>query len=271
MNTIVHWVGGKNKIIPQLLPLIPKTFNTYYEPFLGGASMLLALTPEKAVVNDINANLINCYKQLASNTEDFIKGLTELREVYKNKPDTFYYDIRNKFNDKIRNKEYDLEQAIYFLFLNKTCYNGLYRENSKGEFNSPCNGRRVSIFELDNIVDVANYFRKVEFLSTDFSIACENAKCGDFVFVDSPYDEAYTSYSKDSFNLEDHKRLADFLSTLNDKGVKFMLTNNDTKLINELYPSEKFYKHKIITPRCVNPKAKLTANEIVITNYKEND
>ena len=271
MKPIIKWVGGKGGNLPYIRERLPENFNTYYEPFLGGAAVLLDLKPGSAVVNDINPELINMYIQVKENVESVISELTDLDQQHesKNEPKEYYYQVRKDFNQNLGSNT--PKQAARLIYLNKHCFNGLYRVNSKGEFNVPFNGKlNGKSFNAEHLREVSSQIKSVDFMSVDFEEAVINASSGDFVFLDSPYipltPTSFIDYTKEGFNYEDHLRLANLFKKLTDKGVYCMLTNHDTDLIRKLY---KDFKIEVVdVRRSINRKGDgRTGKEVIITNY----
>ena len=275
MKPIIKWVGGKGGNLPYIRDRLPKEFNTYYEPFLGGAAVLLDLNPANAVVNDINPELINMYLQIKNNVEEVIDWLDIINECREKADDKkqYYYVERQMFNEHLgeRGGAEVPWQAARFVYLNKHCFNGLYRVNSKGEFNVPFNGKvSGKFFDPDHLRELSSRLQNIRILNTDFEAAVKDASVGDFVFFDSPYAPitatSFTDYTKEGFSYEDHVRLAKVFKELTNRGCYCMLTNHDTPLIRELY---KDYKIEVVdVRRSINRKGDgRTGKEVIITNY----
>lgn len=269
---VLKWAGGKSQLLGQIIKRVPETYNDYYEPFVGGAAVLLYLQPQQAFINDINAQLINLYNQLKVASKLVIDKVKELDSVPCTKER--YYSIREEYNRKISNHILDSECAALMIWINKHCFNGLYRVNQKGLFNVPYNNKvKGNSIDEENINSLASYFSKanIQISCKDFEEACETVKNGDLVYFDSPYipesDTAYfTDYSKGGFQLEDHKRLATLFRKLDNKGAKVMLSNNDVPLVWELYDG--YHIEAIEVKRMINSNAnKRTGKEVLITNY----
>lgn len=271
MKPIIKWVGGKRDSLPKIKELLPKVYNNYYEPFLGGGAVLLDLTPDKAIVGDINPELINMYMEVREHPEEVISYLKDIDcdfNIAAEKKD-YYYLIRMMYNHNMGNEAY--KQAARFIFLNKHCFNGLYRVNRKGEFNVPFNGKvDGKSADPDHIREVSEYLKKVEFRLGDFTKCLETARAGDFIFLDSPYAPltatSFTDYTKEGFEYQDHIRLAEIFKDLTDRGCKCMLTNHDTPLIRELYKDYNFTEvdvRRSINRNGDNRKGK----EVIITNF----
>ena len=267
MKPIIKWVGGKQGNFEAIKEMLPPTYNRYYEPFLGGGAVLLELNPKEAYVNDINSELINMYIQVREDVEGVIKELSKLDYNHSVWPDPkeYYYAVRSIFNR--HRGEKTIEQAAAFIYLNKHCFNGLYRENSKGEFNVPFNGKLTGgSFDAEHLREASKQLKDVVFGNTDFENFVIGAAAESFIFIDSPYDNSFTDYSKESFGYEDHVRLAKTFKELSDKGCYCMLTNHDTPLIRDLY---KDYNIKVIdVRRSINRNGNdRKGKEVIITNY----
>lgn len=274
LNPIVKWAGGKRQILEKIKESMPKEFNTYYEPFVGGGAVLLDLLPATAVINDVNQELISIYKCL-QDKELFSLMVTELKEHEKKHNEAYFYEIRN-LDRELRFELQPLwKRAARTIYLNKSCFNGLYRVNAKGYFNVPsAKKEKIKTFDEKNLNAVHEYFlnQSVTILNGDFVEACRTAKAGDFVYFDPPYDnwedkESFTSYSKFDFNKEDQKRLADCFKDLTKRGVKCLLSNHNTKFIQELY--SEFNIRVIPAKRMINSKAtgRGFVEEVLISNY----
>ena len=276
MKPIIKWVGGKGQLTQKIKDRLPAglyqyTYWTYYEPFLGGAAVLFDLAPADAVVSDINPELINMYCQVRDNVENVINYLRALdtAEDRATTPKEFYYRIRENFN-KDRGKN-DVAQAARFIYLNKHCFNGLYRVNKKGEFNVPFNGK-LSGWSADrsHLLEASTKLWSAEIRCGDYVGAVRDAGKDDFIFLDPPYDvitdTSFTDYTKDGFGSEEQRKVADLFKDLTDRGCKCMLTNHDTPLIRELY---KDFKIEVVdVRRSINRNGSdRTGTEVIITNY----
>lgn len=266
----VKWAGGKRQLLSYIQDLMPKKYNNYYEPFIGGGAVLFHFMPQKAIINDINKALINVYNQIKYHPYELIQYLTKIDNNIPVEHKLYYYKQRKQFNDKIIKEEYDLELAALFIYLNKHCFNGLYRVNSKGLFNVPYNNSNASSFDTENILAVAKYLQKITILEGDFETACAGAVKDDFIFFDSPYaplnDNSFEAYTKEGFDIESHKRLAKLFTKLTKRGCYCMLTNHNTDFIENLYRD---YSQKVIkVRRYINSNANnRKGEEIIITNY----
>lgn len=268
----LKWAGGKRQLLNQIKERMPKEYNDYYEPFIGGGAVLFELQPEKATINDINTSLINVYRQVKDNTEEFIKLVNKLDSEMWEDGKEYYLDIREKYNDKLLKKEYDLELAALFTFMNKHCFNGLYRVNKKGLFNVPYNKSRRTSIEEEAVRETARYLKTVNILEGDFEKACKDAKKGDFIFFDSPYaplnPTSFEAYTKEGFDVESHKRLAKLYDELTERGCYCMLTNHNTEFINELYSNKGYRIDVVSVKRMINSDASnRKGEEVIICNY----
>lgn len=247
--------------------MLPNEYETYYEPFIGGGALFLALNPKKAVINDFNSQLINLYKQCRDNKDELKNQLDKIAQEHLENGDEFYYQVREKYNDCISKDEHSIMSATYFLYLNKGGFNGLYRLNSKGFFNVPSGRKKkVNLYDNDNFEMVSELLKKTTILNGDFEIACKEAKKGDFVFFDSPYYNTFDTYQAGGFSEDDHKRLAKLFKELSGKGVYCMLTNSNEDFIKDLY---KDYKIKeVAVKRMINRNGNdRTGEEVIIINY----
>ena len=273
----VKWAGGKRQIIDKLKRYVPDEFDTYYEPFIGGGALLFELSPRRAVINDSTDELMNVYSVLCDE-EKFKKMCSVLNHYEKEHCEEFYYDIRNKDRNKNAYKRLsDYTRAARTIYLNKACFNGLYRVNSKNEFNVPFGKKeRVNTYDGGNLITVSNYLtmNDVEILSVDFEESVKNAKKGDFIYFDPPYDSetsTFNSYTEDGFGKDEQIRLAKVFKELDSRGCYVMLSNHNTSSINDLYKN--FNIHVIEAKRNINSNGKKRGKvkEVIITNFVNSD
>ena len=274
VKPFVKWAGGKRQLVPTILANhLPKNYNlqTYYEPFIGGGALLFSLQPKKAVINDSNAELINCYKIIKNSLDELIEDLKN----HKNN-EYYYYDIRDWDREKNFKSKTEVQRASRIIFLNKTCYNGLFRVNSQGQFNVP-----FGKYKNPNILDIAvlkavnKYLNEnqVRILNSDFQEAVKDAKGGDFIYLDPPYDPvsetaSFTGYDVNGFNKQEQRRLKEVFDDLNSRGCHILLSNAYTEFIEDLY---KDYLHtKISAIRAINCNGKKRGkvDEILVKNYE---
>lgn len=272
MKPFVKWAGGKGQLLDRLKNRFPDRFNTYYEPFVGGGALLLDVKPSRAVINDINEQLINVYRCLKVEPRDVIKAIKHIEATPCNKE--YYLAMRERYNYKIANNELDAECAGLLIWINKHCFNGLYRVNMKGQFNVPYNQNDMAnAMDEVNLVNIGFYLSEadVDIRCEDFESVVSEAKEGDFVYFDSPYvpvstTASFTDYTKDGFTLDDHKRLADLFRRLDKRGVKVMLSNHNVPLVHELYDG--YYIECVDVRRNINSDSKKrTGKEVIVTNY----
>lgn len=269
---VVKWAGGKRQLLSEIVKHIPDNFSTYYEPFLGGGAVLFHLQPRKAIVNDINEELINMYLVIKDNVEELIESLKK----HKN-DEEYYYKIRDLDRDKERyNQLNNIEKASRIIFLNKTCYNGLFRVNSQGQFNVPFGKyKKPDIVNEITLRAVSNYLNnaQITFKCTDFEEALKGIKKGAFVYFDPPYDPvsytaSFTGYDTNGFDQNEQIRLKELCDKLNRRGVKFLLSNSATDFILDLY---KEYNITIVKARrVINSKGdkRGEVDEVLVKNYE---
>ena len=268
----VKWAGGKRQLLGRISERMPQEFNNYYEPFIGGGAVLFELQPDNAVINDINPSLINAYRIIANYPEEFITNVQKLDSKIGDDGKEYYYSLREHYNDKLMKEEFDIELAALFVFINKHCFNGLYRVNGKGLFNVPYNNSRRESIDIDSIMDDSHYLKNVTVLHGDFEEACQNAGQGDFVFFDSPYaplnPTSFESYTKEGFDVESHERLAALFDELTNRGCYCMLTNHNTDFINHLYGDKGYRMDVVDVKRMINSDAtNRKGQEVIICNY----
>ena len=278
LTPIVKWAGGKRQILHKIMSSMPKTFNTYYEPFVGGGALFLEIEPKKAIINDVNFELMSVYACLKD--EELFRLMLKELEVHENKHSLdYYYEVR----DWDRNPRFELfplwKGASSSLYLNKACFNGLYRVNSKGFFNVPFGKKeKIKLYDQNNVEAIHKYFKNsnITLLTGDFVEACRTAKLGDFVYFDPPYDpweekKSFTAYTKFDFTKEDQIRLANCFKDLTKRGVKCLLSNHNTAFIRGLY--SEFNIEVIPAKRMINSNAYGRGNveEVLISNYSNED
>lgn len=262
---MLRWVGGKTRLLPELVARMPKRYGTYYEPFVGGGALFFRLAPERAVLADANADLILFYETVRADVEALI-GLLEGHRTKHSK--AYYYQIREDYNARTIS---DRESTSRYKYLNATCFNGLWRVNKSGAFNVP-----MGDLKTPNICDVAALraasltLREVELRHEDFLVSTCDAMAGDFVYFDPPYvplnpTSNFTTYTADGFGLEQQRELAATAFDLVERGVQVMLSNSDTPIVRELYRD-----FRIDTVRCgrsinSNGARRGAVNELIIT------
>lgn len=272
VHPFVKWAGGKRQLLGEIQARLPQSYGSYYEPFVGGGAVFFELVPKGATINDINSSLINAYWQIRDNPQDVMSALDELDGGQRASEDAkaYYYDVRERYNVRIESDDYDAVTAALFIYINKHCFNGLYRVNAKGRFNVPYNGSVQASYTRENILGLSEVLSDVTIVNGDFEMACNSAKADDFVFFDSPYAplkaDTFEAYTKEGFSREEHIRLAQLYRRLSDCGCFCMLTNHDTPFIRELYDG--FNIDVVAVRRAINSDAsKRTGTEVIVTNY----
>lgn len=269
---LLKWAGGKRQLLPTLIKRMPERYDTYFEPFLGGGALLFALQPKSAYVNDLNSELINMYLVVKNKPQELF---IELEKHEKNHGHDYFYEIRNLDRTDEFSIKTDVELAARTIYLNHTCFNGLYRVNRKGYFNTPLGRyKKPNILDKENITSVHKYFNgnNVNLYNDDYKKILKKVKQNDFVYLDPPYDpisktESFTGYTSVGFSRDDQIKLKEECDRLNRIGAFFMVSNSNTKFIKELY---KDYKIIVIpAKRCINSKGNKRKNstEVIIINY----
>lgn len=265
---IVKWVGGKRQLMFELLKNMPKNYNRYFEPFIGGGALFFALQPDNAYISDMNEELINLYQVVRDNVDELVADLQK-HDICKE----YFMEIRNIDRMEEYKNWSDVKKASRFIYLNRTCFNGMYRVNSKGEFNVPFGHyKNPRILDENNLINCSNLLQRTEIKHADFSEILKKVKKGDFVYFDPPYvplneTSSFTSYTKDGFDLDMQLGLREVCDELDSMGVKFLLSNSDTQFVNELY--ENYNIKKVFASRQINANAdgrgKIT--EVLVRNY----
>lgn len=272
LQPFTKWTGGKRKLLPELLRLLPKKIENYYEPFIGGGALFFEMMPDKATINDFNEELINCYKQIKSNPQELI----ELLKIHSEKNSKDYYlALRSLDREESFSELSKIERAARIMYMLRVDFNGLYRVNSKNQFNVPYgNYKNPKIVDEELILNINHYLNKseVNITSGDFEETVKTAREGDFVYFDPPYiplsqTSSFTSYTNEGFSLEDQIRLRDTMRELTKRGVNVMLSNSSSELTVELY--KEFNIHYVDVSRTNGAKASSRGKikEIIVTNY----
>jgi DNA adenine methylase len=266
----LRWAGGKSKLIPFLKDFIPPNFsnsNRYYEPFLGAGSMFFYLKPKKATISDNNKELIECYKAVKKRPELIHKYL----KIHLSKTNQeYYYKMRAKYNSSSGS----IAKAALFIYLNKTCFNGIWRVNNKGEFNVPYGFKEPpALPSKDDLFEVSKSLSRIRIHHAPYKTAVNKMDKGDFVYFDPPYPPLngtsyFTHYTKKRFNLIDHAKLATLAVELKEKGCYVLISNADTTYIRKLYKEKGFKINPLKVTRWISANGKrFKANEIAIANY----
>lgn len=269
---VLKWVGGKRQLLPEVRKYIPKKITTYCEPFVGGGAVLFDIQPEKAIINDINSELINLYEVIRDDVDLLIDDLKK----HKNEEEYFYKTREMDRDSDVYNNMTKIERASRIHYLNKTCYNGLFRVNQAGQFNSPFGRyKNPNITNEITLKSVGKYFNdsKIIFKCGDFEEGVKGIRKGSFVYLDPPYDPVsdssnFTGYAKGGFDRNEQKRLKRLCDKLNKRGIKFLLSNSATDFIMDLY---KEYDIEIIkAKRAINSNGKKRGevDEVLVRNYE---
>ena len=271
----VKWAGGKRQLLAELEKSFPKQFGTYFEPFLGGGALLFDLLAKKpnlkCSVSDLNSDLVLAYVTIRDKLGRLIESLENHSKNYHKDSTGYYYEVRKQ------EPKSQIEKVSRLLFLNKTCFNGLYRVNSKGKFNVPM-GRYTNpnIVIRENLTTVSKFLQsdKIKISCRDFESILKDAKKGDFVYFDPPYQPVsdtanFTSYTHRDFTEDDLQRLADLANQLNSKGSHVLLSNSNTKIVKKIFSSKKWKVKEIAVNRAINSNSqKRTGHkEVLIKNY----
>ena len=271
----VKWAGGKRQLIPILNDNLPKTFGTYYEPFLGGGALLFHILTERSAqkcsISDLNSDLVLTYTTIRNRIDELISSLKSHGKNYQKDSKKYYYSVRES------NPRSEIEKTSRLLFLNKTCFNGLYRVNSKGKFNVPLGSyANPNIVNEENLRSVSAILQssKVTIKCRDFESVLRDAKKGDLVYFDPPYQPVsetanFTSYTNKSFTYEDLQRLAELCMKLDSKGCQVLLSNSDSKEVAGMFPKNTWSIDRIRANRSINSNSKKRTGhfELLIKNY----
>jgi DNA adenine methylase len=273
----LKWAGGKRQLLQAIKRFLPSRIEkyVYYEPFVGAGAVLFELQPKKAIINDFNTQLILTYHVIKDNVEELID---RLRIHKKNNSKDYYYKIRSQDRDiKYFDNLNDTEKAARLIFMNKTCYNGLYRVNSQGLFNVPYGTyKNPTICEENVLRSIHNYLKsnEIEILNGDFTVATKNANTESFVYFDPPYhspnNSNFTGYQADGFGESEQIRLRDNYLELTNKGVKCLLSNSATNFIKKIYSDKRFDIFTIQAKRLINSNSSKRGevNEVLIKNWR---
>lgn len=240
VSPILKWVGGKRQLLPEIIPMIEGNYSTYVEPFVGGGAVLFELQPKKAIINDFNSELVNVYCVVRDHCEKLIKVLERHEE---NNSSDYFYEIRGLDREDSYSEMSDVEKAARIIYLNKTCYNGLYRVNSSGFFNSPYGKyKNPNIVNAPVLRAMSLYLNKnkIKIMNGDYKAVLKNLRRGAFVYLDPPYmpistSAAFTGYTENGFSFEQQVELKEECDKLRKKGIRFLQSNSDCPEIRELY------------------------------------
>ena len=275
VKPFVKWAGGKRQLMSEIVKYKPKTYKKFIEPFVGGGSVFMELQNNKTVINDFNSELINTYIVIRDNVDELI---FELEKHKKNDSKEYFYTLREWDRNGILEKKSNVERASRFIYLNKTCFNGLFRVNSQGQFNVPYgNYKNPNIVNKEVLIADSKFLNKseVKIMNGDFEEATKTARKGDFVYFDPPYaplvedSQSFVGYTLNGFDYEEQVRLRDLFIELDKKGCFVMLSNSSSKLIHDLYSDYKENTVIIGANRNINSKAsgRGKVDEVLIMNY----
>ena len=266
----LKWAGGKRQLVPELLRYAPKHYRRYYEPFIGGGALLLTLQPSQATINDSNDELINCYRVVKESVEELIAALRQHRNE-----ESYFYEVRSWDRQLGFAAKTNVQRAARIIFLNKTCYNGLFRVNSKGQFNAPFGKYKNPNIANEHVLRaVSRYLTEanVTIRRADFADAVANAGPRDFVYFDPPYDPvsstaSFTAYDCNGFNRHGQRRLKQVVDELTARGCKVMLSNACTEFIQDLYGD--YRRVNVRAKRAINSNAtkRGKVDELIVMNY----
>ena len=272
LSPVVKWVGGKRQLLDDIIPLVPDHFSTYVEPFVGGGALLFELQPKKAIVNDLNHELINLYNVIKNNPKEL---LLLLEEHELNNSEEYFYQIRDLDRSESYNEMSNIEKAARIIYLNKTCYNGLFRVNQSGQFNSPYGKyKNPNIVNKPVVLAMANYFQNnnITLLNGDYKMALKNLRKGAFVYFDPPYmpissSSSFTGYTENGFDKKQQIELKEECDKLNSRGIKFLLSNSDHPFIRDLYKDYEIITVKAKRSINSNSSKRGEINEVLVRNY----
>lgn len=292
IKPFLKWAGGKGQLLNKIRPLYPQglgnQINKYIEPFIGGGAVFFDIISsyklDKYIINDINKELINTYKAIQQDIHSLLEYLSKITSYYKKlsteERNLFYYDIRNKYNSILLNSCINVEKAALFIFLNKTCFNGLYRVNRNNQFNVPAGKYKdPAIYDKENLLNISQILQKVEILWGDFATTNNYIDNNTFIYIDPPYrpltkTSSFTNYSTYIFDDKEQIRLSSFINDIDKKGAYILSSNSDPKntsendlFFDELYSSKKIIRIEATRAINSNPLKRGKINELLISNY----
>jgi DNA adenine methylase len=264
----VKWAGGKSQLLTQMAPFFPRELGTFFEPFVGGGAVFFHIRPERAVVADLNPELVNAYVIVKRAPKSLMKALD--RHKLRSNDEAYYYQVRAIDPDSLS----PVDRAARLIFLNKTCFNGLYRVNSRGKFNVPWGGyKNPAVYSRENLLAASRLLKGKNVLCCDYKLACQTAADGDFVYLDPPYhpgspSSTFTAYTREDFREKEQRELAVLFKDLTARGCKVMLSNSGTPLVRGLY--EGFRIEVLSAKRAINSKGtgRGPVDELLIMNFR---
>lgn len=288
VKPFIKWAGGKSQLLDVIRDRYPENIKKYCEPFVGGGAVLFDILanfqPEEILINDINYELINTYIHIRDNVEDMIIALADMQEKFwsmdNDQRKAYFYIQRDKFNEGIKNNTHDIPMAVLFIFLNKTCFNGLYRVNSKGLYNVPIGSyKKPLICDADNLRIISNLLQNIIIKCGDYSNCADFIDNKTFVYIDPPYrplnkTSSFTSYAKSEFGDEQQIQLSEFTEYISGKGAKVLASNSDPKntdendnFFDDIYRNFNITKVKASRMINSNGSKRGTLNELLISNF----
>nr|QWS78748.1 DNA adenine methylase [Mycoplasma anserisalpingitidis] len=272
LNPFVVWPGGKRQLLKYIFPLFPKNYNRYIEAFLGGGAVFFNLQPSKAIINDANEELINAYLAIKSNPEELIELL---KEHGKSNSKDYYYKIRSLDRNINFSSLSSIERAARFIYISKSCFNGLIRFNKKGQINSSFGYKSEITFDYENIRKISKFLNEnndVEIINGDYKEVFKRLNSGDFVYLDPPYFPVSATaelvhYTKEDFTTEKQIELKNECDKLTQRGVKFLLSNADCDFIRDLWKDYEILTVETKRMICSSPSKRGPVNEVLVKNY----
>ena len=272
LKPFTKWTGGKRKLLPILKENLPPKYNRYFEPFIGGGALFFEIAPKNAVINDFNSELINAYIQIKDDPDMLLKLLKEHKQ--KNSKE-YYLEVRSFDRDDRINRMTDVERAARILYMLRVDFNGLYRVNSKNQFNVPYGKyKNPKIVDENTIYEISRYLNKnqISILNVDFEEAVKEVSMGDFVYFDPPYiplteTSSFTSYTHEGFSFEDQVRLRDLVVELDKRGAYVMLSNSSSPLSYELYKEFNLHEVSAVRTNGASTSSRGKIKELLVTNY----
>lgn len=273
LQPFLKWAGGKRQLMPEIRKQIPAKFNRYFEPFVGGGAVLFDIQPKTGLINDANKELANCYKVIKEKPEELLKDI----QNHENTED-YFYKLRGLDREAEFNTLTDVQRASRIIFLNKTCFNGLFRVNSRGQFNVPFGNYENPLIVNHIVINAISKYlndNNIEIINGDFSNAVKTATKGDFVYFDPPYDPvsdtaSFTGYNLDKFDRNEQQRLKEVVDDLTRRKCKVLLSNSATDFIKELYEENYYIIDIVYANRNINSvgTGRGKVSEVLIRNYK---
>ena len=271
----IKWVGGKTRLLPELRKRMPKRIGAYVEPFVGGGALFFDMQPAYAILNDVCPMLVNLYITIRDNKDELVDSLNCYEKEYNtltsiNAKKGFYYQNRTGFNARDYETDLTVDDAARFIFLNKSNFNGLYRENAAGKYNAAFGWKEsIRLFDEANLSSCSATLQNASVTNGDFADACNSLSAGDFVYFDPPYYSTFAGYQAGGFSKEDHLRLHDLFQRLTKSGIACMLSNSNADFIKNLYAG---YNIEVVqAKRTINRNGNgRYGEELIITNYMSN-